>query len=93
MGQAVTAMGKYDPLFAHLCRAGDEPLEMRFEDIAALVGGLPPSAERQRAWWSNEPRGRQVQARAWLNAGREVIAVDLDRRVVSFSSAQWRRGA
>ena len=86
-------MAKYDPLFEYLCRADDGPLEMTFDDIAALVGGLPQSAERQRGWWGNEAVGRNVHATAWLNSGREVVAVDLDRRTVRFSAAGWRRGA
>jgi hypothetical protein len=37
-----------------------------------LVDGLPPSAHRHRAWWSNERKGNHVQAAAWLEAGRRV---------------------
>jgi hypothetical protein len=87
------AVAKYDPLFEHLCRADDGPLEMTFDEIDALVGGLPASASRQRPWWSNEVFGRNTHPSAWLNAGREVTAVDLNSRTVRFSAAQWRRGA
>ena len=87
-------MGKYDRLLAHLCRCGDGPVEMTFDEIDALVGGLPASAERWPAWWANEAAGpRHVQARAWLDSGREVEAVDRAARWVRFSSATWRRGA
>ena len=86
-------MAKYDPLFEHLCRSGDDPLEMTFDEIDRLVGGLPPSATKQRMWWANQAAGRSGHAKAWLNAGREVIAVDLDRKTVSFSAATWTRGA
>ena len=85
-------MAKYDPLFEHLCRAGNGPVEMTFDEVAALVGGLPPSATRQ-AWWANEREGRHVQAHAWLNAGREVEAVDFVARRVRFSRVEWRRGS
>lgn len=86
-------MAKYDPLFEHLCRAGDHPVEMTFNDIEALVGALPPSAAQQ-AWWTNEAAGsRHVQARAWLNAGREVEHLDRRARRVRFSAPTWRRGA
>ena len=86
-------MAKYDPLFEHLCRAGDGPVEMSFDEIGRLVGGLPPSAERPE-WWNNEAPGtRHVQAKAWLNAGREVEKVDRPNRRVRFSSPGWRRGA
>ena len=87
------AKKKYDPLFEHLCRLPDGPAEVSLDDIDVLVGGLPASAGRFRSWWTNEVGGRNVQAAAWLNAGREVTSVDLGRRVVSFSAAQWRRGS
>jgi hypothetical protein len=87
------AKKKYDPLFAHLCRLPDGPVEVSMDEIDQLVGGLPPTASRHRSWWGNEPGGRNVQASAWLNAGREVTNVDLGRRVVAFSAAQWRRGS
>jgi hypothetical protein len=86
-------IGKYDPLFEHLCRAGDSPLEMSFDDIEALVGALPPSSLLHRTWWGNEIGGGHVQARSWLNAGREVESVDPTQRRVRFSAPGWRRGA
>jgi hypothetical protein len=87
------ATKKYDPLFAHLCRLPDGPAELSFDEISSLVGGLPASAEKQRSWWANEAAGRTAHAAAWLNAGRRVTGVDVDRRVVTFSAAQWRRGS
>ena len=87
-------MAKYDPLFEYLCRAEDEPVEMTFDEISGLVGSLPASALTQAAWWGNEHRGRgHVQAKAWLNAGREVVRVDRQSRRVLFSAPQWLRGS
>ena len=86
-------MAKYDRLFEHLCRLPDGPVEVSMDEIASLVGGLPASASQHRSWWRNEPRGPKAQANAWLNAGREVTEVDLDRRVVRFSAPEWRRGS
>jgi len=86
-------MAKYDPLFEYLCRSGHGSVELGFDDIGRLVGGLPASPERHGAWWSNDAGGRHVQANAWLNAGRLVVAVDRDRRRVTFSPPKWRRGA
>ncbi len=94
MGRHHVVVAKYDPLFDHLCRAGDGPVEMTFEEIDRLVGGLPASATRWPAWWANEAAGsRHVQARAWLEAGREVEYVDRAGRRVRFSAATWRRGS
>ena len=86
-------MAKYDPLFKHLCHAGDGPVEMSFDAVGALVGGLPKSACTYQGWWSNEIDGRHVQAAAWMNAGRAVDQVDLARKVVRFSAARWTRGS
>ena len=63
--------GKYDPLFVHLKAQPSMVLRMSFERIADLVGGLPPSALKQLAWWANERRDgtAHVQSKAWLDAG------------------------
>ena len=87
-------MAKYDPLLEYLCRADDGPIEMTFDEIGRLVGGLPASAAMWPAWWANEAAGsRHVQAHAWLGAGREVEAVDRVGKRVRFSAAEWRRGS
>jgi hypothetical protein len=86
-------MAKYDPLFEHLCQAPSEPIEMTFTEVAQLVGGLPDSARKHAAWWSNERDGQHVQARAWLEAGRQVEHVDQGSGRVRFSAARWRRSS
>lgn len=86
-------MAKYDPLFEHLCRAGDGPVEMGFDQVSRLVGGLPPTAYVRPAWWSNDADGVHAQAAAWRNAGRRVEHLDLSAERVRFSAAQWNRGS
>jgi hypothetical protein len=87
-------VAKYDPLFEFLCRAGDDPVTLTFDEIEDLVGSLPVSATTSKQWWENEPSGgRHVQARAWLNSGRHVDKVELSGRTVRFSGARWRRGS
>lgn len=57
-------VAKYDPLFDHLCRAGDGPVEMTFADVERLVGrllrqrsGTPPGGRRKpRAGVTSRPR-------------------------------------
>ena len=75
-------MAKYDPLLAYLADH-PESLTMSFAQVAQLVGGLPPSADRWSAWWANDPG--HVQARAWLNRGHRVESVELAARRVRFS--------
>jgi len=87
-------VAKYDPLFRHLCRAGDDPVEMSFDDIERLVGPLPAAASRTRAWWTSDPRaGTHPQAKAWADAGRDVESVDVVARRVRFGRAGWTRGS
>ena len=86
-------VAKYDPLFEHLCRAGDAALELSFDEISRLVGGLPPTAYVRPAWWSNDVDAGHLQAAAWRNAGRRVQHLDLTGERVRFSAAQWDRGS
>ncbi len=60
--RARLAGGEVRRFFEHLCRAGDGPLEMSFEAVDTVVGGLPTSAFWYRAWWANEADGRHVEA-------------------------------
>jgi hypothetical protein len=73
---------KYEPLSRHL-RSAAHPVSMTFDEIGRLVGGLPPSAYRHRAWWANDTS--HVEAHAWLDLGRRVEEVDLERQGVRFS--------
>lgn len=76
--------GKYHPLTLALRAAagrGQQDVELGFDEIAALVAGLPPSAGL-RQWWANADH---PQAHAWRAAGYRVQQVYLDRRRVRFS--------
>ncbi|WP_229403325.1 DUF7662 domain-containing protein [Micromonospora okii] len=75
--------GKYGPLTAHLAAAAGRRcnlVELTFDEIARLVGGLPPSST-QRQWWANTGH---PQARAWMAADYKVQQVYLDRGRVRF---------
>jgi hypothetical protein len=45
--------GKYAPLREHLSGTTDTRVHMTFKAIEDLVGRLPDSAYRHRAWWGN----------------------------------------
>ena len=86
-------MGKYDPLFRHLCTTDSaDAVELTFDEIEQLVGPLPAAAAR-REWWTNDHVTRPAHARAWLDAGRQVETVDRRARQVRFSAARWRRSS
>lgn len=81
-------MSKYQPLtdrLAALAATDRGTVEFDFTDIAALVGGLPPSAFQYRTWWANNG---VAQGAAWGTAGWHVDMVDLSRQRVRFSRGQ-----
>lgn len=73
---------KYDPLSTFLRGQSLRQIDMTFDQIADLVGGLPASADKWPAWWANEAtNGRHVQSKAWLQAGFHAVADQSSRRV------------
>ncbi len=77
--------GKYEPLHRFLIEHGLGPAELDFRQVADMVGGLPPTAYKRPEWWANND-DRHVQARAWLEAGRQVEDVDLAAQRVRFTA-------
>lgn len=79
-------MGKYDALGDHLrsLPKTTQVVTLRFSEVDAIVGGLPPSARRIRQWWANDSK---VEARAWRAAGWHVDSggVDLNAGTVTFA--------
>jgi hypothetical protein len=66
-------MVKYEPLREYLSgRPGDEE-PMTFGQMEQLVGPLPDSARKHRAWWANDNKS---QALAWRAAGWHVASVN-----------------
>lgn len=78
-------MTKYQRLTDHLAElaaAGRQIVEFDFDDVTALIGGLPPSAFQLRTWWANSSH---VQAESWRAADWHVDMVNLDQRRVRFA--------
>ena len=71
---AKTPGGKYAPLREHLSGATGTRVRMTFKAVEDLVGRLPESAYRHRAWWGNNDGN--VEAKAWLDAGWRVESVN-----------------
>lgn len=77
-------MGKYEPLADHLRELGYGQVRMKFEEIEKVLGfPLPPSSRNHRAWWSNNP-SNNVMTHAWLDAGYQTEAVDMEQRKLVF---------
>jgi transcriptional regulator with XRE-family HTH domain len=72
---------KYQPLREHLEASGKEVVILNFAKVAALVGGLPPSAEKHREWWANHDGNSQ--AKGWMDAGY-LAEPDAARRMITF---------
>ena len=84
-------MAKYDPLRDWLKACGKDEVALSFLEIEGVLGDtLPQSADDHRAWWANEPKGRHVQARAWLDAGYRWSMLTRRRPAVSDSAGRSR---
>lgn len=60
---------KYDPL-SDMLRGRPEPIiEVSFRELERLIIGLPASALKPAAWWSNTYES-QPHSHYWLDAGR-----------------------
>jgi hypothetical protein len=81
-------VAKYDPLRDRL-RGSDPLVELSFEEISDLVGGLPVSAFRYEAWWANDRT--HVQSAAWLGVGYHVEDLKIRARRVSFRRPESAR--
>ncbi|MGF1538568.1 MAG: helix-turn-helix domain-containing protein [Elainellaceae cyanobacterium] len=103
----IKAGSKYYPLFEHLQGCRPQKVTLTFAEIEALLGGpLPTSALHKKNWWSNRDSASALQAKAWINAGYQIEAVDLEQQTVTFGEFQteynieradgaviWRRDA
>ena len=75
---------KYEPLTRHLRAQPADVVRMKFSDIERVIAAkLPPSAGRNRAYWSNNA-SNSVLTRAWLAAGFRSEQVDLAARTLVF---------
>jgi hypothetical protein len=74
---------KYQPLTRHLEESGSATVEITFDELGSLVGGLPESATKFGQWWENS--GHHSQSRAWLAANYKVESVDRPNRRVKFA--------
>ena len=81
-------MGKYASLGEFLRGQRTQEVPLTFRDIERITGGkLPPKAQHQRAWWSNNP-SNNVMTKVWLEAGYESTQVDMSARRLVFRRRQ-----
>jgi hypothetical protein len=84
--------GSYAALGPHLAGLPDEFVMLSLAQIERILGRpLPASARRHRAWWSNERSGTHTHARAWMDNGWRVDAVDFPSGTVRFRRSMTQR--
>src|SRR3954452_8065879 len=77
-------MGKYEPLGQFLRNQRTHEVPLTFREIEKITGvKLPPKAQHQRAWWSNNP-SNNVMTKVWLEAGFESTQVNVEARKLVF---------
>jgi hypothetical protein len=77
-------MGKYEPLGQFLRKQRTQEVPLTFREIEKITGvKLPPKAQHQRAWWSNNP-SNNVMTKVWLEAGYQSAQVDMAARKLVF---------
>ena len=69
-------MARWTDLGDALARGGPS-LRLSWSELDRIVGGLPPSATRHRAWWS----GDRPHVRIWRAAGYTIAQLDLGEQV------------
>jgi hypothetical protein len=85
-------MSKYQALANFLREHEGEEIELGFDQVSDIVGGLPPSALNERPWWANDSGPTNAHAPGWMSVGWRVRTVDLQSRRVTFiraSSDRW----
>lgn len=87
--QSSSPRGSYQPLGDRLQAVEGGRIVLPFSEIERILGRtLPASARKHRAWWSNERSGSHSHARAWMDAGWHVAAVDFNAGRVEFAKGR-----
>ena len=77
-------MSKYDLLGKYLREQPGPEVAMSFAELEEVTGvPLPPKAQLQRAWWSNNP-SNNVMTKVWVDAGFRSERVDLQGKRLVF---------
>ncbi|OGO17525.1 MAG: hypothetical protein A2Z14_00950 [Chloroflexi bacterium RBG_16_48_8] len=75
---------KYFPLYEYLRLSEKDPLVLTLKEMEILLGRpLSQSAWKSSAFWSNRTSGA-LQAKAWMDAGYQVVDVDFQKGTVTF---------
>lgn len=79
---------KYDSITKYLTLNGGSQVTLTFTQFDELLfpwTGLPPTARLDRDWWANDYKYPEKGAYCWLNAGYEMVYVNLAKEYVVFN--------
>ncbi len=79
---------KYEALTHYLKRNGGSQVTLTFTQFDELLfphSGLPKSAKTTSDWWANDYRYPEKGAYGWLNAGYEVVYINLEKEYIVFN--------
>ena len=86
---------KYDGITHYLKSNGGSQVTLTFTQYDELLfpsSGLPKTAREDSGWWANDYRHPEKGAYGWLNAGYEVVHINLKKEYVVFNrlvKANW----
>lgn len=77
-------MAKYDPLRDYLKKQRAETFELTFVEMERKIGYMLPKSASLPQWWANttDPSIRQVQRKAWGDAGYDAFLIVGADRVI-----------
>lgn len=79
---------KYDIITHYLKTNGGSQVTLtftQFDELLFPATGLPKTARRTKDWWANDYTHPENGAYAWLNAGYEVVVINLEKEYVVFN--------
>ena len=79
-------MNRYTALTDHLSALGSDEVDLSFDELDGIVGGLPPSARKFPAWWANSSKPSH-QSHYWIDAGWKARPNFKDESIHFFRSA------
>lgn len=79
-------MPDYGRLSDYLRKRHPVAVTLSFAEVARIVGGLPKSAHRHNAWWSNTTTSHP-HAQSWIGAGYRTRNVNIAGQSVEFFRA------
>lgn len=79
---------KYDSITHYFIANGGSQVTLTFTQLDELLfprTGLPVTAKNNLDWWANDYKYPEKGAYGWLNAGYEVVFVNLLKEYVVFN--------